>query len=481
MWYICTIPYCTICLLIDTTFTGTPCHQYQHNKDDGFEMLFGSVDAKLLYANHSHQVYQAINTNCHSNLNILVFTASLVDYKNKPLIMDDKSCKNAMYESIQLFGEITTLPCFKRYHIWLVFTDSTQFFAMIRQNDPQLIDAFASYPQWSKINNIDSIDDDIKVDGDIQVDQIVQFVSNLYLQSFMQHRRTEGISATYQAIFINDDNPLSQLTSRIHHIKVLGNVEASAQIEEDKHMRILHHDHMHSSLLLPSNKEIEKTLNNANSIAINIDENKFEEITPNYNQVIESNSINNNYNDYINVETGFFQIDHILINDEEIGEGGSAKVCKGFDTKHKVQTAVKIIVKKNELNYYKWFALQEIDGLRNLFHDNVIKLLGYNLNAPFENGTCVMFVLEYANNGSLTQLIKQLGYIPEILARTYFRQIVQGLKACHDAFVIHRDINCANRLLDENYNIKISDFGLSKVMYKRIISLFSFALIDVCR
>merc|ERR1719361_3310237 len=50
-----------------------------------------------------------------------------------------------------------------------------------------------------------------------------------------------------------------------------------------------------------------------------------------------------------------------------------------------------------------------------------------------------------------------------ILARTYFRQLVSGIECMHQNGIIHRDIKPQNLLLDNKYNLKITDFGLSKI------------------
>merc|ERR1719361_2422019 len=50
-----------------------------------------------------------------------------------------------------------------------------------------------------------------------------------------------------------------------------------------------------------------------------------------------------------------------------------------------------------------------------------------------------------------------------ILARTYFRQLVAGIECMHLNGIIHRDIKPQNLLLDNKYNLKITDFGLSKI------------------
>lgn len=46
-------------------------------------------------------------------------------------------------------------------------------------------------------------------------------------------------------------------------------------------------------------------------------------------------------------------------------------------------------------------------------------------------------------------------------ARVKFRQIVSAIEYCHRMHVVHRDLKAENLLLDQDFNIKIADFGFA--------------------
>ncbi len=76
-------------------------------------------------------------------------------------------------------------------------------------------------------------------------------------------------------------------------------------------------------------------------------------------------------------------------------------------------------------------------------------------------------VLEYVPNGDLVTLTKSLGCLPEAIARTYFVQLLDAIECMHLAGICHLDIKPDNILLDENYSVKLSDFGLSLEVFDK--------------
>jgi len=155
---------------------------------------------------------------------------------------------------------------------------------------------------------------------------------------------------------------------------------------------------------------------------------------------------------------------------ETLGKGGYSWVKKGFDKKTGKCVALKFMAKADE----SWATEQskqvvtEIESLKQIRHPNVMKLYAYNLNARYptkknEKIDTVLLVLEFAPGGEIFDILYYTSALEPVLARTYFRQSIFGLEACHNAGVAHRDIKPQNLLLDSRFNIKLTDFGLSKV------------------
>jgi len=140
-----------------------------------------------------------------------------------------------------------------------------------------------------------------------------------------------------------------------------------------------------------------------------------------------------------------------------LGKGSCAVVKLGTHHVTGEQAAVKIL-KPKTLREQKE-VLREVEAMQRLHHPHIIRLD----KVIRENGyTCL--ILELGAGGELFDYIMQSGKLREDKARVMFRQILSGVQYCHAHLVAHRDLKPENLLLDENGNIKISDFGLSNVL-----------------
>ena len=144
---------------------------------------------------------------------------------------------------------------------------------------------------------------------------------------------------------------------------------------------------------------------------------------------------------------------------EQIGEGGYGKVYS-YTNK---QTGFKIAVKRVNLSFLngklqkKVDALkQEIEILRKLKHKHIVRY--YEM---LQDENSVSLIMEYVKGGTIFDLISKEGALNEQQISAYCKQILQGLAYLHENKIAHRDIKCANILLD-NHICKLADFGLSK-------------------
>nr|XP_015837577.1 PREDICTED: testis-specific serine/threonine-protein kinase 4 isoform X1 [Tribolium castaneum] len=149
---------------------------------------------------------------------------------------------------------------------------------------------------------------------------------------------------------------------------------------------------------------------------------------------------------------------HGYILGKTIGSGSYATVRMAHSERHNMNVAVKIVSKFSApADYLKKFLPREIEVVKGLKHPNLIRFL-----QAIETTHRVYIIMEYAENGSLLEIIRKDSYIDEIRSRKWFRQLVDAVDYCHERGVVHRDIKCENLLLNTEYEIKLSDFGFAR-------------------
>jgi len=72
--------------------------------------------------------------------------------------------------------------------------------------------------------------------------------------------------------------------------------------------------------------------------------------------------------------------------------------------------------------------------------------------------------MEYAGKGTLASLIKNVKDVPIETCRYMIAEIVLALEYLHKQNIVHRDLKPENILLDDNYHVKVCDFGEAKIM-----------------
>ncbi|MQM06980.1 hypothetical protein Taro_039809 [Colocasia esculenta] len=146
-----------------------------------------------------------------------------------------------------------------------------------------------------------------------------------------------------------------------------------------------------------------------------------------------------------------------------LGEGGFGRVYKGYLGSTNQYVAVKQL-DRNGLQGNREF-LVEVLMLSLLHHPNLVNLLGY-----CADGDQRILVYEYMPLGSLEDHLLDLSPNKKPLDWNTRMKIAEGaakgLEYLHEIAnppVIYRDFKASNILLDEDYNPKLSDFGLAKL------------------
>lgn len=141
-----------------------------------------------------------------------------------------------------------------------------------------------------------------------------------------------------------------------------------------------------------------------------------------------------------------------------LGCGAFAKVYHARDLTTGHSVAIKAVskqrIQKGNLTAH---VEREIAIMHRLRHPNIVRL--YEVLATKSK---IYFVMEFAKGGELFAKIAK-GRFSEDLSRRYFKQLVSAVGYCHSRGVYHRDLKPENLLLDENWELKVTDFGLSAV------------------
>ncbi|XAR52750.1 Non-specific serine/threonine protein kinase [Bertholletia excelsa] len=146
-----------------------------------------------------------------------------------------------------------------------------------------------------------------------------------------------------------------------------------------------------------------------------------------------------------------------------LGEGGYGVVYRG-----RLINGTPVAVKRllNNLGQAEKEFRVEVEAIGHVRHKNLVRLLGYCIE-----GTHRLLVYEYVNNGNLEQWLhgamRQHGHLTWEARMKVLLGTAKALAYLHEAIepkVVHRDIKSSNILIDDDFNAKVSDFGLAKLL-----------------
>ncbi|XP_030450922.1 L-type lectin-domain containing receptor kinase IX.1-like [Syzygium oleosum] len=148
-------------------------------------------------------------------------------------------------------------------------------------------------------------------------------------------------------------------------------------------------------------------------------------------------------------------------NDRRLGRGGSSQVYEGFLNRLDRRVAVKRIFAESK--HSKKVFTNEVKIISRMIHRNLVQFIGWCQ----EEGEFLL-VYEYMPNGSLdNHLFGTRKILPWDVRYKIALGLALALNYLHEdleQYVLHRDIKAANILLDTNFNTKLGDFGVAKLV-----------------
>ena len=146
---------------------------------------------------------------------------------------------------------------------------------------------------------------------------------------------------------------------------------------------------------------------------------------------------------------------------EEIAKGKNSIIVKVMNKRNNSIYAVKKISINNLVKEEIFLIEKEAENLSTANCEQIVKYYGSSKDSNY-----YYILMEYFDGINLKKYINILSKINrninEIIIEKIIVDLCLGLKEIHDKKIIHRDLKPENILINEDYHIKICDFGNSK-------------------
>jgi tRNA A-37 threonylcarbamoyl transferase component Bud32 len=142
-----------------------------------------------------------------------------------------------------------------------------------------------------------------------------------------------------------------------------------------------------------------------------------------------------------------------------LGQGSFAKVYEATEKKTSKTVAVKVIDKRKINDHKRKLLIQtEVSIMYRMKHPNLVEFLRL-----IEDKKRIFMVMQLCGSLTLNHFCRQFQgkKLNEEQAYAIFVQIVKGVRYMHEHNVAHRDLKLTNILIDDEYTVKIIDFGFA--------------------
>lgn len=143
---------------------------------------------------------------------------------------------------------------------------------------------------------------------------------------------------------------------------------------------------------------------------------------------------------------------------EIVGTGGMSIVYKAYDTKQRREVAVKVLRPEfsDDAEFVRRFT-DEAHAVLQMHHANIVDIYGLG-----QDGDTRYIVMEFVKGVTLKELIRQEGPIRPRRAVQMAVRILAAVDHAHKNHIVHRDIKPQNIMVNADYQVKVTDFGIAR-------------------
>jgi hypothetical protein len=150
----------------------------------------------------------------------------------------------------------------------------------------------------------------------------------------------------------------------------------------------------------------------------------------------------------------------------ELGRGSMGRVFRAYDPHTDREVALKVLVETSELDREEAEEarsrfLLEARAAGRLAHPAVVLVYDADVDAETDHPFLAM---ELVQGRSLAQLLRERDALPWREAVAIAGRVAEALDHAHERGIVHRDVKPGNVLVADDGGVKVSDFGIAKLV-----------------
>ena len=149
----------------------------------------------------------------------------------------------------------------------------------------------------------------------------------------------------------------------------------------------------------------------------------------------------------------------------KLGEGGMARVYKGYHARLRREVAIKVILSQiADKEGFKARFEREAQLIASLQHPNIVAVYDFG-----ETGNVTFLVMQYVGGGTLRDQLRGGHALDPRQAILYCQEMAKALHHAHLRGIVHRDVKPQNMLVSasDHNQLLLSDFGIAKLYDNR--------------